>query len=310
MPTSIPRMKPLTIVMIMGPLFLVSCAGRFDRPRIPAVIVIPAPDGKTGNYTLMDYQTDLSAYTAASGDSARALRNKIAYGVMAEIDYAFYDYETKLFLNQGLFSVGSDFLQLGLASAGTITNGARAKTVLSAVLSGVTGVNLSIDKNFFRQQTVQAIASSMEANRDRTKSVILQQLAQDTIAYPFQAARADLIKYFFAGTLSAGLQQIHQDSAIAAQQQRSDLNRIQVSGITPEDLKAATDLNVAIAGAFQSGDFGKVITTLKAMGVSIDSSASRDGVEAAVRDMGRKTSTDPALRRKYVDAARSAGLIP
>jgi hypothetical protein len=84
----------------------------------------------------------------------------------------------------------------------------------------MTGLDLSIDKNFFRQQTVQAIASSMEANRDRIKTAILLQLKQDTTVYPFAAAQADLIHYFFAGTLSAGLQQMGQDAAANAQTQK------------------------------------------------------------------------------------------
>ncbi len=309
MSASISRLAPGAIPVVAA-LLLSACAGRLDRPVIPAVIAVPSPDGRTGNYTLGNYQQDLSAYSAASGDSAKALRNKMVYGVMAEIDYAFYTYEIKLYVNEGAFNVGADFLQLGLAAGGTIANGARAKTVLSAVLSGVTGVNLSVDKNFFRQQTVQAIASSMDANRDRTKSVILQQLAKDTTVYPYQAARADLIEYFFAGTLPAGLQQLHEDSAVNAQRERSALNLLQVSGITQADLTSATDLNAAIAAAFRSGDLSKVIATLQAAGVSIDTGASRASVEAAVRELGLKTATDPALRKKYFEAAKSTGLIP
>jgi len=294
-------------IPIVAALLLTACAGRLERPSIPAVI---APDSKIGNYTLKNYEDDLAAYSAASGDSAKALRNKMVYGVMAEIDYAFYTYEIKLYVNEGSFNVGADVLQLGLAAGGTIANGARAKTVMSALLSGVTGVNLSIDKNFFRQQTVQAIVSSMEAGRDRTKSLILQQLARNTATYPFQAARADLIKYFFAGTLPAGLLQIHEDSAVNARQERTDLNLLRVSGITPEDLKDATDLNAATAAAFKSGDLTRLISALQAVGVPIAAGAPPDAVERAVRELARRTATDPALRRKYVDAAKSSGLIP
>jgi hypothetical protein len=64
------------------------------------------------------------------------------YGVLAEIDYVYHNYEIALFMNEGSFKVATDVLQLGLGVASTITNGARSKTVLSAVLTGVTGTSL------------------------------------------------------------------------------------------------------------------------------------------------------------------------
>ncbi len=204
------RAKLIGLIALGGLLLLGGCAGRLERPNIPKVISESPRNGKVGAYDLEAYKLDMLNYDKATGSDAIRLRNKMIYGVMAEIDYLFYDYETKLFLNEGSFKVGSDFLQLGLSAGSTISNGARGKTVLSALLTGVTGSSLSVDKNFFRQQTVQAISSAMEANRDRIKTIILQQLKQDSINYPFEAAQSDLIKYFFAGTLSAGLQQINQ----------------------------------------------------------------------------------------------------
>lgn len=211
-------------------LSLSGCVARLERPSIPAVIAVPSPSKTSpGNYTLGIYAADLDKYQNASGDAASTLRNRMVYSLMAQIDYVFYDYETKLFLDQGQFNIASDFVQLGMAAAGTLTNGARGKTILSALLAGVTGANLSVDKNFFREQTVQAITSSMEANRDRIKSLVLQQLAKDTDAYPFEAARADLIHYFFAGTLPAGLQQLSQDASTNAKSEKAALNQVQVT---------------------------------------------------------------------------------
>jgi len=54
---------------------------------------------------------------------------------------------------------------------------------------------------------------------------------QDTATYPFTAARADLIHYFFAGALSAGLQQLGQDAAINAQAQKADLTGMQLTNV-------------------------------------------------------------------------------
>ncbi len=302
----------LRMLAILTVLLNVGCFGRLERPPVPHVV---APPDKSGSYTLDNYKADLKSYDAATANDQRAaLRNKMVYAVMAEIDYVFYDYETKLYLDQGTFKVAGDFVELGLSSASTITNGARAKTVLSGILSGVSGVNLSIDKNFFRQQTVQAISSSMEANRDRIKNIILQQLAKDSASYPFSAARADLIRYFFAGTLPSGLQQLHQQAAASAQTQQNNLNQTQLTGITPVEVDCAKGVNQALATAKRSGDYTAVLTFLDAMGHPIDKTLPKDKIEesvdTAIRDLGAKVVADPALRKKYCDQAKATQLVP
>ncbi len=288
--------------------FPTSCVSRFDRPKIPAVIGVSSAD-KTGSYTTANYAADLAHYADATGDAASALRNKMTYSLLAEIDYVYFDYETKLFLNEAKFNVGSDFLQLGMAAAGTLTNGMRGKTILSALLAGVAGVDLSVDKNFFRQQTVQAITSGMEANRDRIKTVILRQLAKDTTAYPFQAARADLIHYFFAGTLPAGLQQLSQDAGTNAKTEKDALNKAQVRNITAADVISIGAINAAIAQAFAANNLGAVEEYLKAMKVAVSPSPTRQELEEEVRQIGAQLSEDITLRRSAYAAAEAARLI-
>jgi hypothetical protein len=271
----------------------------------------PPPGGKTnGTYSLSAFNTDFAAYTAATLNAtptepaATTARNKMVYGVMAEIDYVYGNYEIALFMNEGSFRVATDVLQLGLGMASTITNGARSKTVLSAVLTGVTGTSLSIDKNFFRQQTVQALISSMQAGRDRVKAIIIQRLNDPVTSYPFQAARSDLAAYFFAGTLPGALQQLNQTAAAKADDQRIALNNIQLT-----DVRTATNFNKAVASAFKTTDLSKVIVFLQAMGVSVDENSSSETVEKALRDLSNKVIDDPSLRQKYFVEARKAGLI-
>ncbi len=233
----------------------------------------------------------------------------MVYGVMAEIDYVYHNYEVALFMNEGAFRVAGDVLQLGLGTASTITNGERAKTVLSAALTGVSGVNLSIDKNFFRQQTVQALLSSMQANRDRIKTTILKRLSEDAVSYPFQAARSDLTAYFFAGTLPAALQQLHQTAATDATQAHDDLQAVALKNVTAEDVKNAAAINTAIRNAMAAGDVHKVVLYLTAMGhPPVDNSAA--SVMDALQLVADDVIQHPELKQKQVQAARTAELIP
>src|SRR5271165_6860979 len=243
------------------------------KPRLPDVFKDPPPIDETtgtratnGTYTLDQFKKDFDEYnkrmppdkpnpTADDLAAATALRNRMVYGVLAEIDYVYHNYEMSLFMNEGSFRVATDILALGLGVASTISNGERAKTVLSAALTGFTGATLSIDKNFFRQQTVQALISSMQAGRDQTKNLILQRLSEPDTTYPFQAARSDMTAYFFAGTLPGALQHLNQTAAAKADDEHVALNQTQLalSGISTAAVGTATNIRDAIDTALASG---------------------------------------------------------
>jgi hypothetical protein len=292
----------LLFVFVLGSLS--GCAGRLAGPKPPLVISPPQ-----GSYSASTYAADLAAYTAATGVDQFTIRNKMVYSIAAEIDYAFYDYETQLFLKEGNFHVGADFVQLGLAAASTVSPAARTKTILSALLSGITGVDLSIDKNYFKQQTVQAITSSMEANRDKVKTTILQQMKLDITAYPFSAARADLIHYFFAGTLNAGLQQLTQTAAANAQDQKTTLDSVKAANFSATDVSCVTGVNQAVTKAFAANDLGSLTTFLQAMGSTIKANATQADVLTEFRAFGPKVSTDTDFRAKYCAEAKKEKLI-
>ena len=302
---------------------LSGCASRLERPRLPDVFIDPAPGGKTnGTYTLAAFNTDFGAYTDATNPplpprepAAATARNKMVYGVMAEIDYVYHNYEIALFMNEGSFKVATDVLQLGLGMASTITNGERSKTVLSAVLTGFTGTTLSIDKNFFKQQTVQSLISSMQAGRDRTKATIIRRLIEPATSYPFQAARSDLAAYFFAGTLPGALQQLNQTAAAAAEVQRKALAGVTaITGVTVEDVDNARKIDATVTAEFAANKLVKTVAFLKAMQaagllrVTVDNWSDPDQVDAAYRDLANRAADDPVLKKQYYEEAKKAGL--
>ena len=292
------------------------------KPRLPDVFKDPPPIDETtgtratnGTYTLDQFKTDFDEYnkrmppdkpnpTADDLAAAKALRNKMVYGVMAEIDYVYDDYTRTLFMNEGSFRVATDILALGLGVASTITNGERAKTVLSAALTGFTGATLSIDKNFFRQQTVQALVSSMQAGRDRIKTIIIRRLNNDTASsYPFQAARSDLTAYFSAGTLPGALQELNQTAAASAKDERKAL-----TGVTVQDVENATNLNKTIAAEFAANKPIETVKFLTAMDVTVKDENDDAEVEAAYRDLANRALDDPVLKKKFDAEAKKAGL--
>jgi|ERR1039458_3257353 hypothetical protein len=224
--------------LLLPILFLTGCVKHIERPNYPAVYVDPAPKGQlNATYSLSLFNADLAAYTASSriincsvalDCAATIYRNRLVYGVMAEIDYVYSSYEGALYINDGKYRTTTELLQLALGTAASTVGGAGTRTILSQVLVGVTGASFSIDKNFFRQHSIDAIVNSMQSGRDQVKAKILMQLAQPDSVYPFQAARSDLTAYFTAGTLPGGLQLMNQSAAVGAVQNRTTLYNLQV----------------------------------------------------------------------------------
>jgi len=218
---NIPR-RLITGFLCVGVILLAGgCVRKYSllvEPTVPPIL-----NKKT--YSKTDYQTDLCAYNdEIDGDNTpevvRGLRDKIVYGIMQEIDDSYGQFTRQLFSGKASVGVTGDTLVLGLTAASTIATHTPTKTILSALGTAVTGVNLSVDKNYFAQQTFQSIAVAMTTRRDKARFAITQRLADDDAEdYPLEAAKRDLVAYFYSGTLPGGLQELQEESASAAKEQ-------------------------------------------------------------------------------------------
>lgn len=200
-------------------LFLSGC------PRRHSVVVPAYPNVLSKSpYSASSFQADYAAYQKEqTGDNdpekLRLLRDRMVYGLMSEIDDSYGQFERVLFAGKADAAVLGDVLTLGLTAGSTIATHTPTKTILSALGTAFTGVNLSIDKNFFAQQTFQTIALGMQTRRDKARTQIVQGLWDDAQDYSFENAKRDLVAYFYAGTLPGGLQEIQAQMGNAAKEQ-------------------------------------------------------------------------------------------
>lgn len=201
-------------------LLLICCTGCLHKtgllnPKVPTPL--------DNSYSQTSFNTDLKIYTDAINSSAtdaaisRAARDRMAYGIMADIEVFYGEYTQSLYSGKGAEAVGMDSLVLGLSTAATIATHTPTKTILSALSTGINGVSLSIDKNFFAQSTFQVISIAMQTRRDKIRAVILSNLASsDSKTYPWELAKRDLVAYFNAGTIAGGLQELQETAGRAA----------------------------------------------------------------------------------------------
>ena len=201
-------MQKITVCLLL--LMLASCTRQMRGPVIPKVLGTPL-------YGQAQYTSDLQIYRASTSDAATELRNRIVHGIMADVEYNYRVYESTLFIDRAKFNVGSDLLELGLATAGTLSSVNYTKTILSTLLSAGAGARISADKNFFREKAIESVINSMQSRRNRVEQLILAQLAKPVFDYPLELAIKDVREYFFAGTLEGGLTEMSQQSAAAAQ---------------------------------------------------------------------------------------------
>jgi hypothetical protein len=187
-------------------------------------LALPAKPQLPYIYSQQEYDRDIAVYSAnASLDDdskqklAHAARNDIAWGLMGLMDDLYNVYAANLYSGKGAIAVTGDTANLGLTTAATIAGRAAAKTLFGALGTAVTGINLSVDRNVFGQQTYQVIALAMETRRTALYAEISDGLAKKTVReYPLTAVKRDLVLYLYAGSLPGGLQEIQKEAGAAS----------------------------------------------------------------------------------------------
>ena len=204
---------------------LVGCAS--TSPRIPKAVDY---DNALTMYSTNTFGGDLAKYRSAfeKGDTNRAtrLRDAMIQRIRVEIEINYRQFELSLFSSRATFATGADWVELGLAGATTITGGEHAKTVLAGILTALKGGRLSVDKNWFREKTTETIISSMQAERSKKLLLITGKMAAgDAMHYTFEEAWADLVDYFYAGTLEAGIQALAVETGKTAADAKGDFQK-------------------------------------------------------------------------------------
>jgi hypothetical protein len=299
--------KLILAALVFSIAFLTACPR--GRAKMPAVI-----SDRIRDYAVNKFQEDYDAYERAVREDkpevAKALRDGLIFKLKRNIDANYADFENNLFLGKASSNVLFDITEFGAVLAGTITNGERAKTIISSALSAFKGGRKSIDINFFREKTTESLISTMRASRSGFEEKINIGLRNTVSNYTLEEALGDLIDYFYAGSLSNALVELSKqasekatDAKAAADNEiknrlranlkesitinsiRNDLNRSLTSGTVEEkDAARKTLLNA----------LGKLRTELPALNVTFQPTDSGDVLFTELQRVLRLAATmDP-----------------
>ncbi|MCC7388456.1 MAG: hypothetical protein IT431_06770 [Phycisphaerales bacterium] len=178
-------------------------------------------------YLVGQFDADLVRYRAAVDGAdfatARRLRDMMINRIRADIRLNSGEFEDQLRHDMARWATGADVTELGLALATTVVGGEQTKTVLGAILTAVKGSRISIDKNYFREKSSEALIAMLRASRvEQDNQIVGKMSSLDVMGYPFEEAWNDLVDLYYAGTLTSALQRLSEKAGATADQARED----------------------------------------------------------------------------------------
>jgi len=272
------------------------CNGNRMRPEKPELLTGSTQVASPVRYSLTEFNEQRGTYSqhvlAAMGavndnqraryyENARMVRDEIINRIRADIRAHSGEFEDTLRQDIANWSTGMDFVELGLSAATTIVGGESAKTVLAAILTAVKGGRISVDKNFFRERTSEAIIAALRSSRMTQDTLIVSKMSRLNVReYTLDEAMNDLIDLYYAGTLASGFQALAEQAAVKAQEAEAENarvvnRRVRLSTATEDLIIRKAKLTTRLKGATEEHVHG----ILKRLG---DQTTPQDKARAAM----------------------------
>ncbi|MDP2606153.1 MAG: hypothetical protein Q8S00_26725 [Deltaproteobacteria bacterium] len=171
-------------------------------------------------------------------------RNSFIDGRIALYNIRYVRFVRDLGVDKQQLDAASDILLLGLSLAAASTGSLRSATNLATAMAGVTGARITIDKHFYFDKTIQALVSTMNAQRKLILVRILSGRSKTITEYPLTRALDDLSDYEQAGTLLGAINTLQADAADNEKAADKELRKLELPTRTQfeEKEKLATAL--------------------------------------------------------------------
>ena len=135
-------------------------------------------------------------------------RNQIVEELIYLINVNYTKFEGELSISRASFETGTDLAVLGLGAAGSLISVTSTQALLAAISGGISGARISINKNFFYEQSTTGLVSTMRASRKKKLDNIRKAEPLPLADYPMSQALGDTTEYYNAGTIVGALQTI------------------------------------------------------------------------------------------------------
>lgn len=167
-------------------------------------------------------------------DDARRVRDAVTSRFLRVIDSNFEQFANDLQNRRATSNFLGDITELGLGAATGISNGERVLQILGVAMTAFRGGRKSIDQSFYERQSTPILITKMDTSRDRVMSAILQKREKfGADKYSLEDSLGDVIKYFWAGTLTRAFVELAKDSSLQAKTAEDQLLIVQGVEINP-----------------------------------------------------------------------------
>jgi hypothetical protein len=183
-----------------------------------------------GAQTVCPSDTDIGTFEAAAPAAKRATRDDIISGCVDAVDRKYQAFKANLQQETVTTNLLVDLIALGLSSGATVATGAAA-TDLSAGATATIGAGTAINKDMFYQQTLPAVESSMDANRDTilTRIVQSEQADPNATSYTLASARSDIAAYQAAGNIYIAISSLTTTANKSASAAKDELQSVKAA---------------------------------------------------------------------------------
>jgi hypothetical protein len=212
------RAATLVVGCILSICFVGCSTTRASKPALISATRLPSFN-YTGSRATNYY---LTVYNNAMPAEKVKVRNAILNDLMAVIDFNYHEFEAQLRSEKVLKNTAADIVTLGLTAASTAVGGEEAKTILSAIATGVVGANTALDKNVFQNNTVEALELEMRSLRALKEQDLINGMADTDAHYPLQSGIRDVIAYYYAGSLTDAMLGLVEKTGADAQANRAN----------------------------------------------------------------------------------------
>lgn len=124
------------------------------------------------------------------------------------IDVNYHQFENELYRGRALFDTATDLAIVGLGAAGALVDATGTQAILAAISGGIGGARVSINKNFFREQSTNALISTMRASRKAKLNFMRGAETLSILDYTMSRALVDITEYYNAGTIVGAFESI------------------------------------------------------------------------------------------------------
>jgi len=264
--------------------------------------------------TADQYSQEAEAYKK---DRTQDRRNRLIFMAVSQIDLHFRSYERKRRHRNNLFQTVINILEVGAATAISITNGERAKSLIADGLGFIQGSRDSINKNY-RLLERQVLVNKMIEKRAKILVQIYERSNMSEAEYPFERAFVDLLDYFEAGTMDSALNSLATDtgaSANNASQQLVEAKRkagivlaptteqIKVSRLNSDTAQAFIDSEAAARKQVEEAD-----KKINAAEKTITDENAKPNPDAAVINQETQKKAKAEIDKKTAQGAQTAAL--